>query len=163
MAKLHPNSSKMLSLEVLSRRFRERGLRFTSQRYAIYQVLAHSTEHPSAEAIYSAVKRSHPTLSMNTVYTTLEALKEIGVASEVSLWHNKARFDANLKPHHHVVCVKCRKITDLYDASLDRLLLSPNARHDYTLLGYRVEFQGYCPSCRTMIRKKKTRKIRSKM
>jgi Fur family peroxide stress response transcriptional regulator len=143
----------MISLEQIRKRFQERGLKFTGQRYAIYNALASSTKHPSVEDLYSTVKKSYPTLSMNTVYNTLEALKEIGIASEISLWHDKARFDANRSPHHHLVCLRCRKIEDLYDDSLDHLALSPKAKHEYRITGHRVEFHGYCNDCKATIRK----------
>lgn len=147
-----------LTLEQLRKHFQQRGLKFTSQRYAVYQALASSTEHPSVEALYSIVKRSYPTLSMNTVYNTLETLKEIGIASEISLWHDKARFDANQTPHHHLVCLGCKKIEDLFDNTLNALALSPRAKHRYQILGHRVEFHGYCSDCNN--RKDKPKKRR---
>ena len=101
------------------------------------------------EDLYSTVKRTYPTLSMNTVYNTLEVLKDIGIASEISLWHDKARFDANQTPHHHLVCLRCKKIEDLYDDTLDRLALSPKTQHQYRIMGHRVEFHGYCNRCKT--------------
>lgn len=144
----------MIPMEQIRKHFQEHGLKFTSQRYAIYRALASSAEHPSVEDLYSTVKRSYPTLSMNTVYNTLEALKAIGIASEISLWHDKARFDANQIPHHHLVCLWCKKIEDLYDETLDRLDLSPKVRHRYQITGHRVEFHGHCSDCQRKLKKK---------
>jgi len=138
----------MLTPEQMRKRFQERRLKFTSQRYAIYRALAASKEHPSVEDLYSTVKKAYPTLSMNTVYNTLESLKEIGIASEISLWHDKARFDANPASHHHLVCLRCKKIEDLYDDTLNCLALSPKAKHRYRITGHRVEFHGYCSDCK---------------
>ncbi|HEY4485825.1 MAG TPA: transcriptional repressor [Nitrospiria bacterium] len=149
----------ILSLEQIRQRFRSRGLKFTGPRYAVYQTLASSSKHPSVEDLYKTVRRDYPTLSMNTVYTTLEALKQIGIASEISLWHDKARYDANLRPHHHLVCLGCRKIEDLYDDTLDVLALSPKAKHRYRIMGHRVEFHGYCNDCKD-VKKTKTPKRR---
>jgi len=148
----------LLPLEQIRKQFRQRGLKFTSQRYAIYRALAGSKEHPSVEDLYSTVKRSYPTLSMNTVYNTLETLKGIGIASEISLWHDKARFDANQASHHHLVCLGCKKIEDLYDDTLDDLALSPKAKHRYRIVGQRVEFHGYCGDCKTKTDKHKKRR-----
>lgn len=148
----------LLSPDTMKKLFREHGLRFTSQRYAIYHALATSHEHPTAENLHSIVKQTYHTLSMNTVYNTLEALKVIGIASDISLWHDKARFDANLRPHHHLVCIQCRRITDLIDPSLDRLTLAPSTRHNYELVGHRVEIQGICKECRTASKKRKSLK-----
>jgi len=148
----------LLAPDKIRRHFQERGLKFTSQRYAIYRALASSTEHPSVEDLYSAVKKTYPTLSMNTVYNTLESLQTIGIASEISLWHDKARFDANQAPHHHLVCLRCKKIEDLYDETLDRLALSPKAKQRYQITGHRIEFHGYCSDCKAKINKPKIRR-----
>ena len=149
-----------LTLEQVRKHFQERGLKFTSQRYAIYRALASSTEHPSVEDLYSMVKKAYPTLSMNTVYNTLESLQVIGIASEISLWHDKARFDANQARHHHLVCLRCKKIEDLYDDTLDALALSPKAKQRYQIIGHRIEFHGYCSDCKAKINKPTKRRLR---
>jgi Fur family transcriptional regulator, peroxide stress response regulator len=148
----------LLTPEQVRKHFQDRGLKFTSQRYAIYRALAGSTAHPSVEDLYSSVKRTYPTLSMNTVYNTLENLKAIGIASEISLWHDKARYDANQAAHHHLVCLRCKKIEDLYDDTLDGLALSPKVKHRYRILGHRVEFHGYCSDCKSKIQKPRKRR-----
>lgn len=137
-----------LTLDQLREQFQDRGLKFTSQRIAIYEALAASKEHPSVDDLYSLVKKNHPTLSMNTVYNTLETLKEIGIANEVSLFHDKARYDANQSPHHHLVCLKCRRIEDIYDDTLNDLVLSGETQNHYQIVGHRVEFHGYCQNCK---------------
>lgn len=137
-----------LTLDQLREQFQDRGLKFTSQRIAIYEALAASKEHPSVDDLYSLVKKNHPTLSMNTVYNTLETLKEIGIANEVSLFHDKARYDANQSPHHHLVCLKCRRIEDIYDDTLNDLVLSGETQNQYQIVGHRVEFHGYCQNCK---------------
>lgn len=138
----------MLTPDALRRRFAAHGLKFTGQRYAVYRALAASRAHPSADELFAAVRRSHPSLSINTVYKTIEALRAVGIASEVAARHDRARFDADPTPHHHLVCLGCRRIEDLYDAALDRLALAPGARGGYRITGHRVEFQGYCADCR---------------
>ena len=64
-----------LTFDQLRKHFQQQRLKFTSQRHAIYKALASSVAHPSVEDLYSTVKRSHPTLSMNTVYNTLGYFK----------------------------------------------------------------------------------------
>lgn len=139
----------VLTIEELRDRFKRHGLRFTHQRYTVYQALAASRAHPSAEELYARVRRNHPTLARNTVYTTLEALQAIGIASEISLWHDRARFDANARAHHHLVCIDCKKIEDVYDDSLDRLALPARLRSRYRVTAHRVEFHGFCSDCQT--------------
>jgi Fur family transcriptional regulator, peroxide stress response regulator len=128
--------------------FKAKGLKVTPQRCAIYEMLTASPEHPTAEDIYRIVKRVYPMMSQNTVYYTLSALKEAGLISEVNFGHEHARFDANRDAHHHLVCVSCHEINDLYDEAFDRLSVSAQKNQQYTILGHRVEFYGYCKRCR---------------
>ena len=86
-------------------------------------------------------------ISQNTVYYTLSTLQEAGLISEVNFGHEHARFDANMDRHHHLVCVSCQEINDLYDGTLDRLSMSSKKGRQYTILGHRVEFYGYCKRC----------------
>src|SRR5260370_39971460 len=96
-------------------RCRRGGLAVTPQRLAIIRALLSSPEHPRAEKVYALVRRQHPHISLATVHRTLETLCEIGEARKVTPLHDSARYDGNVTPHHHVVCVKCqdRKSTRL--------------------------------------------------
>ena len=128
--------------------FKTKGLKLTPQRCAIYEMLTARTDHPTAENIYRTVKRAFPMISQNTVYYTLSALKEAGLISEVNLGHEHARFDANMDRHHHLVCVSCQEINDVYDEALNRLSVAAAKERQYTILGHRVEVYGYCKRCR---------------
>lgn len=136
-----------LTQSELRRRFRERGLRATPQRSAIYRALAETTRHPTAEDLHQQVRRLHPRISPNTVYYTLGVLRSAGLVDEVNYWHDRTRFDANSRPHHHLICLGCRRIQDLTDRALDRLALSARKKTGFEVIGHRVEFQGYCARC----------------
>lgn len=137
-----------ITLEEIRRRFQACGVRLTPQRAAIYQALAGTTAHPTAEALYRKVKKQHPMMSQNTVYYTLGRLKAAGLVHEVNYWHDRARFDANMDLHHHLICLGCRRIDDLTDDVLDRLVISARRASEFHVLGHRVDFHGYCAECR---------------
>jgi Fur family peroxide stress response transcriptional regulator len=130
---------------------RNSGLSVTRQRLAIFEALAASREHPSAEDIYRAVRRRVPRLSLATVYKNLEALREIGAVSDVNALHEHGRYEAALPgtgvgvPHHHLVCVKCRKVVDLHDPGLDVLRVA-DAR-GFEVRALKVQVEGVCPQC----------------
>ena len=135
-----------ISREDIRTRFKSKGLKVTPQRSAIYQALAETTSHPTAEILFTQVKDTFPTISLNTVYYTLSVLCRTGLAKEVNYWHDRARFDANVHPHHHLICVGCRTIQDLKDTELDTI----SSRHipkNFSVLGHQVEFHGYCATC----------------
>jgi Fur family transcriptional regulator, peroxide stress response regulator len=130
---------------------RKSGLSVTRQRLAIFEALAASREHPSAEKIHREVRKRLPHLSLATVYKNLESLREIGAVSDVNALHEHGRFEAALpgtgagRPHHHLVCVSCRKVVDLYDASLDGLRVSQTLGFEVRAL--KVQVEGVCPDC----------------
>jgi Fur family peroxide stress response transcriptional regulator len=135
-----------LSSSDIRARFKKKGLKVTPQRSAIYQALAETTSHPTAEILFSHVKETFPTMSLNTVYYTLSVLCRSNLAKEVNYWHDRARYDANVHPHHHLICVGCRTIQDLKDSELDTIS-SPHIPKNFSVLGHQVEFHGYCATC----------------
>jgi Fur family transcriptional regulator, peroxide stress response regulator len=132
---------------------RQHGLSLTHQRLAIFEALAGSREHPSAEQIHRAVQRRIPTLSLATVYKNLEALRAIGAVADVNPLHEEARYEAALpgtgagKPHHHLVCTSCKKVRDLHDRDLDRLRVRD--AQGFEVRAVRVQAEGLCPECRS--------------
>jgi Fur family transcriptional regulator, peroxide stress response regulator len=130
---------------------RSHGLSVTHQRLAIFEALASSREHPSAEQLHTAVQRRIPTLSLATVYKNLEALKAIGAVVDVNPLHEQARYESALPgtgaghPHHHLVCTSCKKVRDLHDSDLDRLRVRD--AQGFEVRAVRVQAEGLCPDC----------------
>jgi Fur family peroxide stress response transcriptional regulator len=140
-----PYAAKRLS--EFAARCRRGGLAVTPQRLAIIEALLGSGEHPRADAIFAAVRRQHPHISLATVHRTLETLCEIGEARKVTMLHDSARYDGNVTPHHHVVCVKCRRIHDIEIPRLDRILAGESELGEFRVLGSSLEIHALCGEC----------------
>src|SRR6478735_3907265 len=98
--------------------FREQGLKVTPQRQRIFRILYDSPVHPTAEAVHAAVAEDMPTISLRTVYQTLNDLAAMGELVALDLGTGSARFDPNLDAHHHLVCDRCGRVLDVeVDAS----------------------------------------------
>jgi Fur family peroxide stress response transcriptional regulator len=136
-------------LDDFADRCREGGLAVTPQRLAIIRALLASEDHPRADSIYAEVRREHPHISLATVHRTLETLCEIGEARKVTMLHDSARYDGNVTPHHHVVCVKCRRIRDIEIPELDRMLDGRSELGEFRLLGSSLEIHAVCDRCNT--------------
>ena len=130
-------------------RSKELGIKVTPQRIAIYKELASTDQHPSTETIYKKIKDYYPNISLTTVYRTLETFEKLGLISVVNVLYNAARYDANLDPHHHIVCTECKKVEDVYDESLNNLEISNKTLGDYKVEGYSLLLSGVCTSCRS--------------
>ena len=124
---------------------KERGIPMTHQRLAVYQALLETAEHPSAETLFKTLHSRLPQLSLGTVYKNLETLSALGLISEVSSLHQSARYDANLKPHHHLVCTHCKKVIDIYDEAFSHT--KPTQTHGFTVSHIQVQVNGVCPEC----------------
>ena len=137
----------------LTELFRARGLKVTPQRQAIFRVLHGQTTHPTAEAVYDAVSASMPTISLRTVYQTLNDLAAMGEVQSLDLGTGSTRFDPNLDSHHHLVCDECGRVVDIYaDASAVRV--TGAQRHGFTINSTEVVFRGVCPECRDQRKRK---------
>ena len=121
-------------------------IKLTPQRLAILEYLEGNKAHPSAADIYKGVSKRYPTMSFATVYNTLETLREKGRVLELSIDSGKMRFDPNTKPHHHLICVQCKNITDVHRKFA--LNLPEGEQCDYEIIGNHVDFYGICPNCK---------------
>lgn len=129
-------------------KYKQIGFKLTPQRLAILDYLDGNREHPSAEDVFKAVSRKFPTMSFATVYNTLDTLRQRGGVLELTIDPSKKRFDPNTKPHHHLICVKCKKIIDIqHDYELNVPTVSLDG---FQLIGNHIEFYGICPQCRTV-------------
>lgn len=126
--------------------YRELGFKLTPQRIAIFDFLKDNTDHPSAEDIYKAVSKNYPTMSFATVYNTLEALRKKGGVLELTIDPMKKRFDPNTKPHHHLICIRCKRIVDIHGAY--DLQVGVDKRDGFEIIGNHIEFYGICPACK---------------
>jgi len=129
-------------------RLRARGYRLTPQRLAILEVLAASRGHPSAELVHQRVRVRFPTISLGTVYKTVELLREMGEVLELGFTDGSTRYDGRRpRPHPHLVCRSCGAITDL---DLEETRTLPDrvaAMHGWSITSHRLDFFGLCPRC----------------
>ena len=91
----------------------ELGLANTHQRQVIFRTLAESTNHPTPEEVYRKVCTKIPSISLGTVYKNIKIFVRAGLLKEVALRHEPLRLDPNLTNHHHLICGRCKSITDL--------------------------------------------------
>ena len=126
---------------------RSRGVRVTHQRLEILRELVSSDGHPSAEQVHESVVARLPAISLDTVYRTIALFEEMGLIRRVEVLDDRGRFDANLEPHHHLVCVRCKRIEDIHWPEFDRLLPPPETESWGRVSSRHVEFRGLCREC----------------
>lgn len=124
------------------------GLRITPQRLAICEFLAGSDKHPTAQQIFDELKPRFPSLSLATVYNTLEMLVNQGCINSLgNAGDAQMHYDAHTEPHVNVACVSCHEITDFPSACVEELEKELAEHSGYNLLGSRVLYYGICAAC----------------
>lgn len=137
-----------MNTETLTTSLQKSGLRITPQRIAICKFLAESAWHPTAFEIYEQIKREYPSLSLATVYNTLDVLaaqRVINVLGDSGDGRN--HFDADTSPHINLACVQCHQITDVEYELLAKIEQELSSSSGFNLLGARVLYYGICPAC----------------
>ncbi|HUS61839.1 MAG TPA: transcriptional repressor [Acidimicrobiales bacterium] len=130
----------------LTELFRAKGLKVTPQRQAIFRILHGATIHPTAEAVYAQVVNEMPTISLRTVYQTLNDLASMGEVHALDLGTGSARFDPNLDAHHHLVCEECGAVHDLY-ADFGEVKVPAPEQHGFVIDSTEIVFRGRCAAC----------------
>ena len=141
-AALEERVTQMLS------RLKSHDFRITPQRLAVLRILAASKGHPSVDEIYQEVKVEFPTTSLATVYKTISLLKELNEVLELGFPDGSNRYDGNKPfPHPHVICTRCRKITDPDLVDFNELSEEMSQKTGYRIFSHRLDFFGLCPDC----------------
>lgn len=135
----------MKNRDEIREQFKAKGVPLTHQRLAVYEELSARHDHPSAESLYESLRKAYPSLSLATVYKTLQTLHEMGMVARVDSPTAQARYDAIVATHHHAVCTGCGRIEDLFDPRLDKLPV-PKAP-GFVSTGHSVHFHGLCAKC----------------
>ncbi len=139
---------KDLKLEKLIQKSKEKGLKLTPQRMVIFNILSEHDRHMTAEDIYREARAEYPMLSPATVYRNMEQLVEAGLLTHLDLGGPSTRYDTNLDEHHHFVCEKCGKITDVYLKEI-RYELDPEKSKlsDVRIDSPQLYLHGVCREC----------------
>ena len=128
--------------------FREKKLKLTPQRIAVYKFLKSTKEHPSAETIYKALQPEYPTMSLATVFKALKTLVEVDLVQEINVGEGNFRYDGNVEPHPHVQCLNCGKVDDIEGISFSELNDKVKSYTDYDIVDSKIYFYGVCSCCK---------------
>jgi Fur family transcriptional regulator, peroxide stress response regulator len=140
--------SETSSINVVVETLKDKGLRVTPQRCAVYANLLSRTDHPTVEQLLRDLNQSFPISSQATVYSSLQALQNAGLVREVLLEEGVSRYDANVTPHHHFRCRCCGSIEDISWSTLPPLSLL-GLRPGLKVEGYEVTVNGVCDHCQS--------------
>lgn len=123
---------------------------FSKKREAVYQTIASTKTHPTAEWVYNQLKDEYPELSIGTVYRNISVFKDMGLVRSVGIVNGQERFDACVNPHPHLICKMCGNVMDLQlniPTISSRLYEILNMEYGIKVDDYALTLYGLCRKC----------------
>lgn len=146
---------QLFGLEDLRGKLSEKGYKMTPQRKEILRIFVEHQDihHMSAEDVYSILREKDSEIGLATVYRALDLLSELGILVQIDFGDGCARYELNtadpkVHHHHHLICVKCKKVIEFEEDLLDDLEENIARKSGFKILNHEVKFFGYCKNCR---------------
>lgn len=130
---------------------KQKGLKYTKQREIILETILDSNKHLSAEELYNLIQEKYPEekIGIATVYRAVSFLEESKLISSISLDKDTKKFETNFKEHHdHLICIKCNKIIEFANDTIEREQEKIAKNNGFELLEHDMYLYGVCKDCR---------------
>ncbi len=128
-------------------RLKAAGLRVTGPRVAILESLVADDRHPTAEQLHETLRVDHPSISLSTVYKTIESFLRVGLCRRISGDGHRLRIDGTDDDHDHAVCRVCGHVFDVDRELCPRPVPPPRLPHGLELHAVRIEYEVLCAGC----------------
>ena len=137
-----------MTRQEIADRLREWGVRVTPQRLAIAEAVLNSVDHPSVQQIYERVRDHFPSMTLATIYSTLDVLEKSHLIQELP-FPQFSRYESNLAPHVNLVCIQCGNVMDasVGGDTVVRLRDQVSSESNFRVAWQRVDFHGWCRRC----------------
>lgn len=148
-------SDKNFRLKDLRARLSANHYKMTPQRKEILQIFLENNADPhlSAEEVYEVLKEKDFDFGLATIYRNVELLSTLGILSKINFDDGRTRYelasaDPKVHQHHHLICLKCKKIIEFEEDLLDNLETAITTKSGFEIVNHEVKFFGYCADCK---------------
>jgi Fur family ferric uptake transcriptional regulator len=124
------------------------GLRATRQRAAIVDAIAESGKPVTAQALHARLSRGRGGPGLATVYRTLQALEQAGLARTFQVGEGEVAYKL-CEPghHHHLICERCGLVIDIPSCEVEGWASSVARKRGFRVRGHQAEIFGVCERC----------------
>jgi Fe2+ or Zn2+ uptake regulation protein len=131
-------------LEKYVKLLKDNQIRITPQRLGILRYLDENRTHPTADKIFSDLKKKNPSLSRTTVYSSLDVLNKHNLIQVLTISKSELRYDFKIQSHHHFLCKKCGAIIDI---DVECPFLQSMLEGEHMVEEVHGYFKGICKEC----------------
>lgn len=122
-------------------------MKFSKQREEILEYLRSVKTHPTAEEVYSEVRKIDNNISLGTVYRNLDRLSKENLILRIEIANGKDRFDGDTSTHYHAVCKECGRIVDIFIDYFEEIDKIVEKNIDCKVLSHNIIFNTICKNC----------------
>ncbi len=135
-----------LTEDNLKSMLRSMNLKVTHQRISILKALNKGPKsHVTAKDVFEKVRQEYPNIGFATVYRFLKQTSRFGITSELRLGHAPTRYELKIREHHHhIVCIKCGKIVEFQNNTIEKQIKKISTDHNFTIEHHIFELYGRC-------------------
>ncbi|MCX7087404.1 MAG: ferric iron uptake transcriptional regulator [Methylococcales bacterium] len=134
-----------------SQDLRNAGLKVTLPRVKILEILEKQTSdrHLSAEQVYKILLSENEDIGLATVYRVLTQFEAAGLVARHHFEGGNSVFELDHGAHHdHIVCMKCGKVDEFTDDTIESRQKEIAQRLGYELTDHSLYLYGYCAACK---------------
>ncbi len=127
------------------------GLKVTLPRVKILEILEKQTEqrHLTAENVYKILLSENEEIGLATVYRVLTQFEAAGLVTRHHFEGGNSIFELNSGNHHdHIVCMKCGKVDEFTDSTIEQHQLDVAKKLGYELTDHSLYLYGICAQCK---------------
>lgn len=129
-------------MESLEQRCAAAGVKMTEQRRSILRVLDEADDHPSVDTVYQRVREIDESVSIATVYRTLQMLEQLNLVQRHDFNESYSRFETNIEHHHHLIDVDSGEVVEFKNQEIEELKERIARELGYDLVDHRLELYG---------------------
>lgn len=132
------------------KKLNEKDLKFTKHRSMILGILDNASKPLSAEEIFLKMKEEGSTVSLSTIYRTMETLEGNGIVIKTVFMDDScSRYEYNRMKHKHLLfCIGCNKVISIESCPVEEYAISLCSQENFAPVGHRLEIYGICPDCK---------------
>jgi len=125
------------------------GVRSTEPRRAVAGLIAARAGHFTARDLVADAVTRDVAIGRATVFRALELFADLGLVERLDLpTGDHAYVVCEPEHHHHVVCSRCGRSTEVEDGGIAEAVRELGRRTGYRIEQHRLELFGVCRACR---------------
>lgn len=141
-----------MELEQMKSLLTKNGYKNTSQRNEMFLALKnHAGEHLSPEQLHTVLADEGNHVGIATIYRTLQIFESLGIVHKLDFDGRAYRYEIVNQDedhmHHHLICERCEKVTELHVDLLDKLEAIVENEYEFTITDHAVKIFGICKAC----------------